>query len=56
MSNWQGMDLGGIQVRTEPQSIGAYSTHFTAKEASMVLFLRGWMKWGLSRRGDGPEL
>ncbi len=48
VSNWQGMDLGGIQVRTEPQSIGTYKVRFTAKEASMVLFLRGWMKWGVT--------
>ena len=48
VNNWQAMDLGGIQVRTAPESIGAYSTHFTAKDASMVLFLQGWLKWGVS--------
>lgn len=46
VSNWEGMDLGGIQKRTEPTSIGTYKVRFTAHEPSMVLFLQGWFKWG----------
>lgn len=46
VDNWQGMDLGGIQSRTEPTSIGTYKVRFTAHEPSMVLFLQGWFKWG----------
>jgi len=46
VSNWEGMDLGGIQSRTEPTSIGTYKVRFTAHEPSMVLFLQGWFKWG----------
>ena len=46
VNNWQGMDLGGIQSRTEPTSIGTYKVRFTAHEPSMVLFLQGWFKWG----------
>ena len=46
VNNWQGMDLGGIQSRTEPSGIGTYRVRFTAHEPSMVLVLQGWFKWG----------
>jgi LysM repeat protein len=48
VDNWQGMDLGDIYPRTEPESMGAYSVQFVAPAPEMTLFLRGWMKWGVS--------
>ena len=46
VSNWQGMDLGKIYPRTKPGNIGTYRVRFKAEAPSMVLFLRGWLKWG----------
>ena len=46
VSNWTGMDLGKIYPRTQPGSIGTYRVRFQADATSMVLFLRGWLKWG----------
>ena len=48
VDNWQGMDLGAIYPRTEPGSMGSYSVRFVAPAPEMTLFLRGWMKWGMS--------
>lgn len=48
VSNWSGMDLGGIYPRTEPGAIGTYRVRFKAEAPVMVLFLQGWFKWGES--------
>ena len=45
VSNWQGMDLGSIGDNTNPGPIGTYRVRFVAPSSSIVLFLRGWMKW-----------
>ena len=46
VTNWQTVDLGKIQPRTNPGNIVTYRVRFTAPADSMVLFLRGWSKWG----------
>lgn len=48
VSNWQGMDLGKIYPRTEPGPLGSYKVRFTAPASEIVLFIRGWMKWGVT--------
>lgn len=48
VKNWTGMDLGKIYPRTEPGAMGVYRVRFTAPAHSIVLFLRGWSKWGIS--------
>jgi LysM repeat protein len=48
VTNWQGMDLGKIHPRTEPGAVGTYRVQFTAPASDIVLFIRGWMKWGIS--------
>jgi LysM repeat protein len=48
VSNWQGMDLGKIYPRTEPGSLAVYTVRFTAPANEIVLFIRGWKKWGIS--------
>lgn len=45
VSNWQGMNLGQIWPNTEPGPIGTYTYRFVAPSSSIVLFVRGWMKW-----------
>jgi len=47
VENWQGMDLGQIYPRIEPGELESYSVRFEAPSTDMVLFLRGWMKWGV---------
>ncbi len=46
VGNWSGTDLGEIYPRTEPGNLGTYRVRFKAEAPSMVLFLRGWLKWG----------
>jgi LysM repeat protein len=48
VTNWQGMDLGKIYPRTEPGPLGSYTVRFTAPASEIVLFIRGWMKWGIT--------
>jgi LysM repeat protein len=48
VTNWQGMDLGKIYPRTEPGALGTYTVKFTAPSSDIVLFIRGWKKWGIS--------
>ena len=48
MDHWEEMDLGAIFKRTEPQAMGSYVTHFRAPAQQIVLFVRGWKKWGVS--------
>lgn len=48
VNNWQGMDLGKIHPRTAPGSMATYTVRFTAPAHEIVLFLRGWKKWGIS--------
>jgi LysM repeat protein len=48
VKNWTGMDLGEIYPRTEPGAMGVYRVRFTAPAKSIVLFVRGWSKWGIS--------
>jgi LysM repeat protein len=48
VKNWTGMDLGKIYPRTEPGAMGVYRVRFTAPAKSIVLFVRGWSKWGIS--------
>jgi LysM repeat protein len=48
VTNWQEMDLGPIHVRTEPGPMATYSTRFVATSSEIVLFIRGWKKWGIS--------
>lgn len=48
VSNWTGMDLGPIYERTDPGAMGTYRVRFTPSDHKMVLFLRGWKKWGVT--------
>jgi len=50
VSNWKGMDLGPIAPNTEPGPMGTYTFRFVAPSSSIVLFLRGWMKWPVSNQ------
>ncbi len=47
VSNWQNMDLGPIHPRTNPGNIATYRVRFVAPADSIVLFMRGWSKWGV---------
>jgi len=46
VSNWQGVDLGPIHERTAPGAMATATVKFTAPASEMVLFIRGWKKWG----------
>ncbi|MCB0062267.1 MAG: LysM peptidoglycan-binding domain-containing protein [Caldilineaceae bacterium] len=48
VNNWQTIDLGEIQSRTSPTGNRTYTVQFTAPSSEIVLFLRGWKKWGIS--------
>lgn len=48
VTNWTSMNLGTIYPRTEPGNMGSYSAQFKAESHSIVLFLRGWKKWGIT--------
>lgn len=45
---WTGMDLGKIAPRLKPGNLATYTVRFTAPADHMVLFVRGWSKWGIS--------
>ena len=47
VEKWQGMDVGAIQSRTSPSGPVEYKVQFEADAKAMVLFLRGWKKWGV---------
>lgn len=49
VDNWQAIGFGEIQSRTEPSGIQTYTVQFTAPSSEIVLFLRGWKKWGISQ-------
>ena len=46
VANWQGMDVGPIHPRTAPGAMATYTAKFTAPAGEIVLFVRGWKKWG----------
>ncbi|MEZ4621300.1 MAG: LysM peptidoglycan-binding domain-containing protein [Caldilineaceae bacterium] len=48
VDNWQTIDFGEIQSRTEPSGVRTYTVQFTAPSSEIVLFLRGWKKWAIS--------
>lgn len=48
VDNWQTIDFGEIQSRNEPTGVRIYTVQFTAPSSEIVLFLRGWKKWGIS--------
>jgi LysM repeat protein len=48
VGNWSGMNLGEIFPRTEPGALGGFSTRFVAPSDTVVIFLRGWKKWGIT--------
>lgn len=47
VTNWTGVDVGPIYPRTEPGPMATYRVRFTATSHDMVLFIRGWKKWGV---------
>lgn len=47
VTNWQNVDFGAIQSRTEPGAMATVTTRFTAPKSDLVLFIRGWKKWGV---------
>ncbi len=48
VDNWQIIELGEIQSRTSPTGNQRHTVQFTAPASEIVLFLRGWKKWGIS--------
>lgn len=48
VNNWTAIDLGKIYPRLEPGPLGIYKVSFTAPSSEITLFLRTWMKWGVS--------
>lgn len=46
VSNWQTANLGPIHERTSPGTIATYTAKFVAPDNEIVLFIRGWKKWG----------
>ena len=48
VSNWTTVDFGEIQVRTSPTGVRTYTASFTPQSSEIVLFIRGWKKWGIT--------
>lgn len=48
VSNWTTVDFGEIQSRTSPSGVRTYSVRFTPQTSEIVLFIRGWKKWGVT--------
>lgn len=48
VANWTTVDFGPIQSRTEPSGVRSYTVRFTAPSSDLVLFIRGWKKWGIT--------
>ncbi len=46
VDNWQIVHLGPIHPEGAPGGMATYTVRFTAPETTMVLFIRGWRKWG----------
>jgi LysM repeat protein len=48
VDEWTTMDLGPIGVRTQPLPLAQYKVRFEAPASSVVLFVRGWKKFGIT--------
>ena len=48
VDEWTTMDLGAIAVRTEPRPLSQYKVRFEAPASNVVLFIRGWKKFGIT--------
>lgn len=48
VDEWTTMDLGPIAVRTEPRPLSQYKVRFEAPASNVVLFIRGWKKFGIT--------
>lgn len=48
VSNWKTVEFGEIQSRTAPSGIRSYTVRFTPQSSDLVLFIRGWKKWGIT--------
>ena len=48
VSNWQILNLGSIYPRTAPGTMATATVKFTAPASDVVVFIRGWKKWGTS--------
>lgn len=48
VDEWTTMDLGPIQVRTEPVPLAQYKVQFEAPAQSVYLFIRGWKKFAIT--------
>jgi len=46
VGNWQIVDLGPIYDRTSPGPMTTATVKFTAPASEVVVFIRGWKKWG----------
>lgn len=46
VTNWQGIALGPIYPRTAPGPMATATVKFTAPASEIVVFIRGWKKWG----------
>ncbi len=48
VGNWTTVDFGEIQSRTSPTGVRTYTVSFTPQSSEIVLFIRGWKKWGIT--------
>ncbi len=48
VSNWTTVNFGDIQNRTSPSGIRSYTVRFTPQNSEIMLFIRGWKKWGVT--------
>ncbi|MFN8446439.1 MAG: LysM peptidoglycan-binding domain-containing protein [Caldilineaceae bacterium] len=48
VKTWTAMNLGMIYDRLNPGPMGTYTVQFQAPAKSVVLFIRGWKKWGIT--------
>jgi LysM repeat protein len=46
--DWKEMNLGPIYKRTEPGGMATYTARFEAPASHIVIFIRGWKKWGIT--------
>ena len=46
VSNWQILNLGSIYPRTAPGAMATATVKFIAPSSEIVIFIRGWKKWG----------
>jgi len=47
VNNWTELNLGPVEVRTDPGAAVNYTMRFVAQSPEITLFLRGWKKWGI---------